>query len=543
MPLMGSLYIGASGLRTSQNALNTTAHNMSNVDTKGYVRQQISLSDSLYTTLSINMSSVSNKQTGMGVTYAATRQVRSYFLDQSYRKESGKSAFYDTSTQALSEIENLFRELDGASFGKSLENLWNAVQELSKAPSDTVRQGVLVQRASEFITDAQSVYKGLTNYQTNMNNQVKSQVDKINAYGNMINELNHRISAIEAGGVERANDLRDTRNRLLDELSGFADITYEEDANNMVSVQLEGNDFIKTDMVYEIGLDYDEVTGFYTPFWPQNATYTLNADGSKDYDIENAKVFNLDQTISSADDTDIGSLKSLMLARGDHAATAADLEDADYYDANISQSIIMNVQAEFDQLIKNVTTSMNEVLKKASDAADRALQTATGDPTAKSNYMKNSDGTVMQLFTTLSGDTMTINNIQINEELIEQPSKLGFILDDKNEDQETADALKALFEASIYTLNPNLTKKNTFAEYYSDLISQVGNSGIVCKDILGYQEKTVSEIDSARQQIMGVSQDEELTNMIKYQNAYNAASRYINVVSEMLEHVINTLGT
>ena len=540
MPLMGSLYIGTSGLQTSQNALNTTAHNMSNVNTAGYVRQQVLLADSSYNTISVDMSAVSNKQTGLGVTYAATRQVRSYFLDQSYRKESGRSAFYDTSSEALSEIENLFGELDGVTFSESLDNLWKSVQELAKNPSDSVKQGLLVQRASEFISGAKSVYKGLTNYQTNLNNQVKKQVDKINDYGKKIQELNQKISKIEASGVENANDLRDARNQLLDELSTYASITYEENADNIVSVQIEGNDFIKPDVVYEMGLDYDETTGFYTPFWPQNATYTENIDGTRDYDIENAKVFKLQQTISSANDTDIGSLKALMLARGDHAATYKDLDDSingtGYYDDNISQSVIMNVQAEFDQLVHLVADKINGVLKDASDKADAAATTGHSD------YMKDSNGEVLQLFQGIAGNDMSVNNIQINEELTEQPGKLKFMLDDGSEDQDTADALKALFEDSAYTLNPNVAKKNTFSEYYSDLISQVGNSGKVYKSILSTQQSTVSEIENGRQRIMGVSQDDELTNMIKFQNAYNASSRYINVISEMLEHIINTLG-
>ena len=551
MPLMGSLYIGTSGLQTSQNALNTTAHNLSNISTTGYVRQQVSMTDSLYNTISINMSSVSNKQLGMGVTYAATRQVRSYFLDQSYRKESGRSAFYETSSEALSEIEDLFGELEGVSFSSSLDNLWTAVQELAKSPADTVKQGLLVQRASEFVTNAQSVYGGLTSYQSNLNLQVKKQVETINSYGKKIKELNEKISNIESGGVERANDLRDARNLLLDKLGGMANISFEENANNVVSVSIEGEPFVTDDKVYEIALDYDETTGFYTPFWPQNATYTLNADGTKDYKIDGAKVFNLNQTISSTNDTDIGSLKALLYARGDHAATYEDLEDKEHYDKNISQSIVMNVEAEFDRLISTIATAINGVLKDASDRADDAAKaaaaangaTAAEIAATKSDYMKDSDGNTIQLFTTISGDKMTTNNLQINAELSEQPSKLGFVLDDKSEDQTTADALVALFQDSKYVLNPNVTKKNTFTEFYSDLVSQVGNSGTVYKGIQGSQEETVQEVDAARQQISGVAQDEELTNMIKFQNAYNASSRYINVISEMLEHIITTLGS
>ena len=82
MPLMGSLYIGSSGLQTSQNALNTTAHNLSNVDTTGYTRQQVQQSNRAYVTLSTDPKSIANKQTGLGVTYSRVKQVRDYVLDK-----------------------------------------------------------------------------------------------------------------------------------------------------------------------------------------------------------------------------------------------------------------------------------------------------------------------------------------------------------------------------------------------------------------------------------------------------------------------------
>ena len=95
MSLFGNLYVGNSGLQTSQNALNTVAHNLTNVDTKGYTRQQVAQSDRTYNTISINASIVSNKQTGLGTYYSETRQVRDYFLDQTYREENGRLSFYN----------------------------------------------------------------------------------------------------------------------------------------------------------------------------------------------------------------------------------------------------------------------------------------------------------------------------------------------------------------------------------------------------------------------------------------------------------------
>ena len=539
MPLMGSLYIGTSGLQTSQNALNTTAHNMSNLDTVGFVRQQILLGNKTYNTISINASSVANQQVGLGVNYSAVRQVRDTFLDLTYRKESGRSAFYEVSYDAIEETETLLGEMEGATFSDSMDDLWASIEELSKTPDDSTIQGLFVQRASSFIESAQAVYQGLSDYQDNLNIQIKKSVDSINKMANNIKTLNDQIRLIEAGGTEHANDLRDTRNYMLDELSELGSISYNEDTEGNVVVKFEGEVLVSRDTVYEMDAEMDETTGFYTPFWPQNSTYTMNTDGNKIYDITNSKVFDLTQTISSDLDTDIGKLKAQVLARGDHRADFTDLLDGNAYDTNISQSVVMNSQAEFDQLIHSVVTAINKVLSDASDPV-------TG-------YLCNDDGTPIELFTRITGATGAENvnnsetlytsmNLVINADLLQQPTKLGFVLPDKSVDYETAKALKSTFEVESYALNPNVTKKSNFLDYYSDLVSQVANSGSVFKSIQDNQQLTVESTESARQEVIGVSSDEEMANMVKFQNAYNAASRYINAVSEMLEHVINSLA-
>ena len=98
----GSMYVGVAGLKTAQNALDTTAHNLSNVETKGYVRQQIVQGDLLYN--NIGYSAISQSQIGLGVEVADIRQVRNQFLDQEYRKEAGRSAFYQACFETSYEI-------------------------------------------------------------------------------------------------------------------------------------------------------------------------------------------------------------------------------------------------------------------------------------------------------------------------------------------------------------------------------------------------------------------------------------------------------
>lgn len=538
MSLFGSLYIGSSGLQTSQNALNTTAHNMSNIDTVGYTRQQVQLGTRIYKTISTSGSAIAYQQTGLGVSYTQVKQIRDYFLDKSYRRESGRSAYYDTSASAIEEIENLFRELEGEAFAESIENLWSSVQELAKDPGNAVNQGVFVQRCSEFLSRAQAVYTGLCEYQDNLNYKIMQQVDTMNAYAKRISELNQEILKVEAGKIEKANDLKDERNLLIDELSAMGNIDCREDAEGNVLIKLEGKDFVKSDSYNEICLDMDEATGFFTPYWKQLAT-TTTVDGVTTVDISGAELYNMNQVISTENNTDIGALKAMLIARGTKRATYEDLQDADVYDKEISQSIMMNVQAEFDQLIHKVATAINQVLADAAEA-EKLKNPDT-------SYLRpDKDSDPYTIFDTKTGSKdpadFTIEKLIINGEIKQAPSLLGLKKDDGKIDQETANALKEIFTKQEHTLNPNVKTATNFINYYNNLISQVANTGSALREIGENQQITVDSISAAREQVLGVSSDEELSNMIMFQNAYNASSRYINVISELLEHIISTLG-
>jgi len=540
MGLMGSLYIGTSGLQTGQNALNTVAHNLTNASTTGYTRQQVLLADRRYNNISNNPKSVAIQQTGLGVCYTQTRQVRDYFLDKTYRKESGRSAFYEVSYESMSEIETLLGEMDGKTFNEALDNLWVSVQELAKDPISAVNQGALVQRSVQFLSKADTVYAGLASYQDNLNLQVKDDIGRVNEIGKRIYDLNNMILNIEVGGTEKANDLKDERNALLDELGRLTNMSYDEDYDGCVHVKIEGHAFVNRASVYEIGLTQDADTGFYTPYWKFDAKANIAADGSTVLDTSGALVFDLERTISTELNTDIGEIKARMLARGDHRANYTDL-NPDTYNDMTSQSIIMNIQAELDNLVHSVVTKINEVLAAASDPATGYMMDGT-EPLrlfhkiSDDGYAENTDkGQEHTLYTT--------GNLVVNPELVKAPTIMNFKKADNSTDYDTVYALEALFDEEAYSLNPNVTTKSNFSGLYNNIVSQVANSGAVFKSIYENQQITVDSTEAARQQVMGVSDDEELNNMIKFQNAYNASSRYINVIDEMLEHIINTLGT
>ncbi|MCR5267216.1 MAG: flagellar hook-associated protein FlgK [Lachnospiraceae bacterium] len=567
MPLMGSFYVGVSGLQTSQNALNTTAHNLSNIETEGYTRQQTLLEDRFYNT--IGNASVSAKQTGLGVEYAEIRQVRDAFLDKSYREETGRKEFYEIAYETSTEIETMLGEMEGASFHEALSDYWTSVQELQKDPSSAVVQGSFVATALQFLERAQAVYDGLNSFQDNLNARVTDQVKQINEYGQQIKKLNDAIKRTEIG-QEEANDLRDARNLILDKLSEMCNISYQENVDRVVEVQVEGTPFVCRDRVFEMDVKMDEATGFYTPIWPWN---------------DDAEVFDIDRLVNSADDTDVGELKSILLMRGDRRANYTDLMtdreiggnhydvyNQGYTDADgkekvaTKQSVVLTMQAELDNLVHALSTTVNDILcnEQGKDPAERyyankedlpiELFERLGESSRYEEYTGAADADhpygagwyyipedISEAPVNVSS-MYTLSNLKINPDLLKEPTKLSFLTKDKQVDQNKADALAKSFKDPFGTLNPDTNKEYNFTDYYDAMVVQIGNTGFIYKTIADSQNSTVVSLENARQSVMGTSSNEELSNMIKFQNAYNAASRYINAVDAMLDHLINRLS-
>lgn len=596
MSLFSGLYVGKSGLQTSQNALNTVAHNLSNINTPGYVRQQVAKTDINYNTISTTPA-ISDMQIGQGVQYSECRHIRDEFLDMMYRSESGRSDFYEVSYSAILEIEDILGELDGAAFKDSVEGLWVAMEELSKSPNDSTNISLFVQKCAGFAENASAVYKSFVEYQGNLNLQIKDIVAEMNEIGERIVWLNNEISVIELGGLEGANDLRDERDLLIDTLAGFGNVTYDEDIYGRVSIRFNNVDFVTEYDCYKIGVRQDLETGFYTPYWEQNVTYTIDEDGEQVPDYSAADLFDMTEVISTDRDTDIGALRALLLARGDHVANYTDLttdlptdvklealgiteenqydEEAgyEYYNDYIANSVVMNIQAEFDNLVHGIITKINEVLASHCEP--------------ESGYLCNPDGTPMQMFLKAMdepyvkltdpteilkamdagaklyqiygkegnptgaywkfveedpNETETLYNcasLQINQELVQTPTKLGFKKEDDSADYNIGTAFIKAFEDDAIYLNPYATTESSYQDCYTEMVNQMATMGSVFKHKYESQELSIEQIESNRQSVIGVSSDEELEHMIMYQNAYNAASRYINVLNTLMDSVLS----
>mgnify|MGYP002771832959 FL=1 len=561
----GSLYVGASGLQNAQNAINTTANNLANVDTKGYVRQQVRYADKNYTILRDSRSNVNMQQSGLGVSIGDVVHARDIFLDKTYRQETGRMSFYSARYETATYVEDLMQELNGQQFKQSVSDLWQAFQEVSTKPADSTNQNLVLQKADLLVSRTQKLYSDLQNYQSNINDQIKDDVDRVNTIGNRIYELNLQIQKVEAGGTETAMTLRDERDNLLDELGNYGRIEVTEDATGFTYVDMEGVRFVDENRCYNMGLKAADGTGFYTPYWPQQS------------DVEKGQyvpVFRLSGEISSEMNNDIGSIKSKLLVRGDTYGRREDMASEESY-GNIEGCTLMEVEAELDMLFSNIVRSMNDIYcpntetTSAFTSKDGVTYPAGTKILDEENCARGVDGELppRELFTRIGIDRYTkvtgtdgktyyvyneedpdvsstryaIGTITVNSDLKRQITLMPAYKKDGSVDYEMGAKLAAAWEVKDMKLNPYDQKPCTFEEYYDKIVDQLGIEGNTYKSVTETLSGAVSSVDSKRQQVSGVSSDEELSNMIKFQSAYNAASRFMNVISEMTETIVTGL--
>ncbi len=208
------LTIASSGLSAYQIALNTTANNISNVQTDGYSKQQTNrvASDALRVYQKYGA-------VGTGVTTTSITQLRNQYYDTKYWYNQSSVGLYETKLNYMQQIENYYIDDDSAKgFSTILNTMFNALDTLKNQSGDTNARQQFIGSAQNFATFFNATYQGLSEIQNNANEEIKSTVANINSIAEKIANLNKQINVIEVQGGY-ANELRDQRALLIDELS------------------------------------------------------------------------------------------------------------------------------------------------------------------------------------------------------------------------------------------------------------------------------------------------------------------------------------
>ncbi len=539
MASMGSLIRAASGLVASQNGLYVTGHNLSNANTTGYVRQQSMQQESNYLTIGYQGKDILS--VGLGVDVAQIRQIRDSFLDQNYRNEIGRYGFYNAQSQTIDEIEAVLGEIDGESISQSINDLWDSLNELSKNPSGQETRGIFVQSAVIFINKANHIADQLEDYQFNLNTQIKDRVKEINTLTEQIQGFNEKISYYEASG-DHANDLRDERNLALDRLSELIDIQYHEDKTGRINITTEGHTLLSGNYVSKIKLEQTaDKSPFVKPVWADT----------------NTDVFNMNKPVGAYYQNDLGELKGLLYARGDKKANYTDFTDSTKYQ-QIEGQLIPKTQAQFDYLVHTMVTMINDQLSPKTEEGkfdtNNAPYDFKGDQSGLDlfkrvqydRYKKEADGNLIYIKENeAQPDTLyTAGNLEVNPEILEDYDKLALYQTKGNlSDNTLIEEMITQWESPQLIIHPDTPSTQlSIGEYYANMIGEIGGMGQEAIQHLKNQETMVKQVEGQRNAISSVSLDEEMSNMLKYQHAYNASARVVSVIDSMMDVIVNRLG-
>ena len=225
---MGSTFtglnIGLSGLNLYQTAINTTSHNIANTDTEGYTRQQ-----TVYKAANALKVNSRYGMAGQGVQLEYVQQIRDTYYDVKFRDSNSRLGEYQVENEKLLELENYFNEITSDSgFNAIYTQFNNAMVELTSDPSDETRRTQVISKASSFTTLINELATNLNISQNSVNDEIGIKISEINSISEQLFTLNKEITNIEIRGL-KANDLRDQRNLLLDQLSEIANIEVKED--------------------------------------------------------------------------------------------------------------------------------------------------------------------------------------------------------------------------------------------------------------------------------------------------------------------------
>lgn len=544
-----------SALQANQKRLDITGQNLSNMNTAGYTRQQLEASSLNYTNPVSHYSNGNETAVGFGVSMDRVSQIRDPYLDIQYRSQSADCSYTNRLQTALNSLSKVLDETSISGIRKAFDDVLSTLtgmQDPAKV-SDPIYESELrskmqsvcnlFNQASRQITQAeQNEFQRLTGE----GSSEQGDVQKINDILRQIGDLNVQIKRNQVAG-HPSLELQDKRNLLLDELSGYIPVEtryYKDDAhsgNNAYDHDANGAVIGKKDWPddLEVSMNYIDAKGKSQKLILVNGS-DLGADGrTKNYG--QLSVLKGDhQTAASVSDPANISIKfekAPSYKGNGQAATNdvyAELKGIRFEGGSLQASLDMLQKTGTGNVI-NGSTAVDDVrgYQYYSGKLDQLASTFAKSMNDINNGKKHKDQNLLSNSTNDSTTDITAGNIGISKGWTSGTVHIS--TDGTNRTDTILDMIAAMKD----------TKKlngKTFADYMNNLSTQLASDSSSNQTALKTGTTVLNSIQDSRDSLSGVSLDEEATNMMAYVSAYNAASRLMTALDEVLNTLISNTG-
>ena len=553
------------GIYTQRLGLNTVGHNISNSNTEGYSRQTAHAaatpSSEVYTLAGAS-------QVGNGSTVTSVIRARDIYADRQYWKENSTNGYYNGKANNYAKIESIFNDSDNSGIQDAMEKFYQAWQDCSTtASSDTSRQNV-INAGQNYAQSLQTAAKQTKEQIDSLYDDISLSVVKMNRLMGQVVELNKNISGIEATGAH-ANDLRDQRDLIVDQLTSMTDITVYESANGMYTLVSNGTTLVNG--ITKVDLEMSA---------PKNNTaYSLS-----DYDImikQTGTVYTPGSGELKAQFEAVAEDKGYIDQVANMAAfmftTLNDQHKAGYGIDGSKAKLFGNANAK-----DNATTGLNfygesdkifewdaqngklDVYnKKADGTKDNASKESLSGMQILEKLTVNSELTATdghKKLATRSGERDT------DGKLLYQAAAGGTTTDVTKAKKDakgnplpvdvngTGDGSNVVWVAALFNCERDKTSpevngtdrligNGSLYSYYNTSMTTMGSAASNMNGRVKFQSGVMNQVENLRSSTSGVNWDEELSNMITFQQGYSACSRCLSAMDECLDKLINGTGT
>ncbi len=536
--------VASSGLRTAQANMQIASHNIANASTRGYSRQY-----GLQSATTPMGYYDGRGMYGTGSDVYGVRQVRDPYLDKKYWDRSGTLGEYSIKYTQMTTLEYVFNGIGGSGINGAMNDMFGTLQELSTNPGDLTFRNNFISQADSMIELLATMGSELEKQQFDLNQEVKMTVDRINSIGKQIASLNEEIRSYEMSG-DVANDLRDQRALLVDELSGYVNIEVDEiemnedynpnDPTSGVSdkrfiVKINGYDFVNGEDVNllecvprEDKLNPNDADGLYD-------IYFMNS-GVK-FDIYS--------------DSLEGELKGLIDVRdgNNNRHVVSPNEFGEVFEDTTEYKGIPHYQDKINQLIRGMARAFNEGV----DFQGNPIDGVTGHIYGYDLYGNN--GNVLFTYTDEAGNTINTvdpsdpstfidyseinySNFTVNTDMLNDPSLVSASSDPTLGD---SDGTVILGFLGLYK-DDSVFAEGSLEDFIKGISVEIGISVDQARKYEAMYEENVMLVENQRMSVSGVDINQEMMLMIQYQQQYNASAKLISVIDEIYNTMINGLG-
>ncbi|MBT7608939.1 MAG: flagellar hook-associated protein FlgK [Bacteriovoracaceae bacterium] len=480
------LNIGKTGLMASKKSLGTTGHNIANANTEGYSRQRVMQT-------SATPVAKGGVVEGTGTRIRSIERVHDDNIEKRLHKTQSEQRFYEQRSEQLRQVEDIFNELDNDGLNKILNKFYNSFRELANQPENETIRSIVRDTAGLVTKDFKRISGTLDSLSRNIDRGIEKEVTDINQLLKNTANLNTRIAYIEAMGDE-TGDLRDQRDGVLRELSkSFQIKTYRDNKNNFI-VSAVGVGTLVT------GADIQELSASGT----NKENSSNNMGGSVEIYFKNRPQLPITAKFRS------GQLSSILQVRN---------------------SDITELRERIDSIAYDFTNTVNAIHRRGF-ASRKVPVDEAGNPALKDQF---GPVTGINFFKKLEGISGASSQISLSQAVKDDLSNIVTAVNSNSPgDNRIAVAVSKLQHERVMSGGTA-----TLEEYYLQTVGRVGletnKANLDSEQFSGI----LTQLQSLKERVSGVSIDEETANMVRYQHAYEASAKVMQTADEMFKTVLS----